>query len=108
MVVRVRVRVDSHRSGSWSCWVWIVPFVAPTLAAAPTTSKRILKALMFYGNLQKTQPGGIHQCVACARRRPSEPAAFQSLTFAAVQIYATNRKSAATATATNFQVKSRG
>ncbi|KAG2919457.1 hypothetical protein PC119_g8440 [Phytophthora cactorum] len=47
MVVRVRVRVDSHRSGSWSCWVWIVPFVAPTLAAAPTTSKRILKALMF-------------------------------------------------------------
>ncbi|KAG3112523.1 hypothetical protein PI125_g8133 [Phytophthora idaei] len=44
--VRVRVRVDSHRSGSWSCWVWIVPFVAPTLAAAPTTSKRILKALM--------------------------------------------------------------
>ncbi|KAG3181537.1 hypothetical protein C6341_g6346 [Phytophthora cactorum] len=57
--------------------------------------------------VRKTQPGGIHQCVACARRRPSEPAAFQSLTFAAVQIYATNRKSAATATATNFQVKSR-
>ncbi|KAG3252718.1 hypothetical protein PI124_g2650 [Phytophthora idaei] len=83
--VRVRVRVDSHRSGSWSCWVWIVPFVAPTLAAAPTTSKRILKALMSY-----------------------EPAAFQSLTFAAFLIYATNRKSAATATATNFQVKSRG